>query len=93
MAETAEHLDARRVKGADPDVVCAVIHKLRDTVLHLFCGLIGKCDRKDVVGAYIVFLNQIRDAVRDDSCLAGTCSRKDQKRAETVHDGFALFGV
>ena len=86
-AEPAEHAHARGVEGADPDVVEFIVEESGDAFLHLVGGLVGKCDRKNAVGADAALADQVRDAVRDHAGLARACACKDEKRPLFVEYG------
>ena len=63
-----------------------------DPFLHLLGRLVGKGDRKDLVGGNAL-LQQISDATGDDAGFAGTGSGQQQERPVAVDDRFALLRV
>ena len=57
-----------------------VAENLFDTLLHLLRGFVGEGDGEDVVWADSALLNQVRDAMRDDTCLTGACAGEQKHR-------------
>ena len=71
----------------------ARVEERLDAGPHLFSCLIGERDRKNPVRPGYAVTDEMRDAVRDDTCLAGARAGKDQKRPIGLKNGFLLFGI
>ena len=61
-----------------------------DTLPHLVCSLICKCDRKDIPRIDSLLRNQICNPVCQDSGLSRSCSCKDQKRSFRIKNRLLL---
>ena len=59
---------------------------------HLAGRLVRERHRRDRARVHAA-RNQMRQPVRDDPRLPGSCSGEDEERALLVEDGLALFGV
>ena len=64
-----------------------------DSFLHFLRRLIGKGDGEDLRRSHAVLSDEIGDALRDDSCLAGPGPRDDEERSFLMRDGLFLFFV
>ena len=91
--EPSKDPDAHRVERRDPDALRAEPDEGIDTASHLSRGLVRERDREDVPGVHVALLHEIGDAVGDDSCLAASCSRKDQHGSFGLKAGLLLFLV
>ena len=63
------------VKSTDPHIPGSIPDQGIDTLSHLICRFIGKCDRQDIRRVYRAHTDQIRDTVSDHARFAGTCPR------------------
>ena len=66
--------------------------KPRDALLHFAGGLVGEGDGENI-GRRHAPGNQMSDAERDDTRLAGAGPGQDQQRAVQRFDGLALLGI
>jgi hypothetical protein len=71
----------------------ALANQAFDPVAHLAGGLVGKGDREDLVGQDAAFLDQVGDAMGQDTGLTGARSGDDKNRPIDRLDGEALVGV
>ena len=90
---TAQDAHTGGVEGADPDRSGIVAYDLVDTFAHLTGGLVGEGQCKNMVGTDPVMVDQIGDAVCQNTGLSGTCSGQDQQWPLVVADRLCLRGV
>ena len=81
------------MEGADPDIFGAVAHDLVHTFSHFAGSLVGEGQCQNVIRIYIIIIDQIGNAVCENSCFTGAGTGKDQKRSLKVLYGFFLLGI
>ncbi len=86
-----EDAPAGGVEGEDP-VGCVPEHGL-EPFAHLAGGLVGEGDGQDLVRLHAAGVDQVRDAMREHTRLAGARAGDDEERPFGVDDGFPLRGV
>jgi hypothetical protein len=64
-----------------------------NALAHLVCGFVRKRDSENIPGWNILLGDQIRNAMRDHSRFARTCSGEDEERPFGSEHGFALLFV
>ena len=90
---TAQDPDTGRMEGTDPDIFGAVAHDLVHTFSHFAGSLVGEGQCQNVIRIYIIIIDQIGNAVCENSCFTGAGTGKDQKRSLKVLYGFFLLGI
>ena len=86
-----EDAPAGGVEREDP-VRCVPEHGL-EPLAHLACGLVGEGDGQDLVRLHPAGVDQVRDAMREHTRLAGARAGDDEEGPFGVDDGFPLRGV
>src|ERR671910_494954 len=81
------------MERADPKTGWIPIQQLADPLFHLPGSLVGKRDRKNLVGRNSVPIDQSRNARGEYAGLARARSCKHEERAVNVLDGLALCGI
>ncbi len=90
LAFAPEDAGAEAVEGAHPERFARHAHELLHALAHLLRRLVGEGDGEDRGRVDALFLDQPRDAPRDDRRLARPRARQDQQWPRRVRDGFAL---
>ena len=67
--------------------------RLRHTLFHLACGLVGKGDGSDMTSLIAANADQVRNFIGDHAGFAGASTRQHQARASDKFDGLLLSGV
>ena len=86
----AQEAHARRVEGRHPHAARVVTHEGARALTHLGRRLVREGDRQDLARPRATRGQQVGDAVREDTRLAGTRARQDQQRRARVRHGLAL---
>jgi hypothetical protein len=81
------------MKGADPELAVASRDEPGQTVAHLARGLVRESHRDDLVRASAPSVEEVADAVSEDSSLAAACSGKHEQRPVAMLDGASLLGI
>ena len=78
------------MEGAHPDTLRTESNNLIHSLTHLPGCLVRKCDRQDIPWVHTYLIDQPGNPVCKDTCLTGSCSGKDQKRALCIENGLLL---
>ncbi len=89
----AKDTDTHRMECGDPYALCPKPYQFIHTFPHLPCCLIGECDRQDIPGIDIAFINQVADPVRDHTGLSASRPGQDQDRSLCLKAGFLLLFI
>ena len=89
VKRTDRRLGGSRLTLFPPLGARVIAQQFGNPLLHLAGRLVGKRDRQNSIGRRTVS-NQVGDAKRHDSRLAGTGTGKHQHRTRKRSDGFAL---
>ncbi len=81
---------AGRVEREDPDRPGGASEHDREALAHLPRRLVRERDGEDLVRLHAARVDQVRDAVRENACLAGARARDDENGPFGGHDGLAL---
>ena len=81
------------MEGADPDAVGSLLDKAVDPFPHLLRRFICKCNRQNIPRPHPRLLDQIGNPIGQRPGFAGSCPRKDQKRAFRVKNGLPLHRI
>ena len=87
-----DHVQTKRMEGFDREgMSCNVRAQFLHPLLHLFAGLLRESERKDLLGANVVVMEESRDAHGQDACLAGprACAH-EERRLVVREDSFTL---
>ena len=71
----------------------AATQQTLDPFCHLTGGLVGEGDGQDIPGTDAAVVNQMGDAVGNDTGLARACAGQDQKRPFAMQHGHFLGRV
>jgi hypothetical protein len=85
--------NAGRMKGADPDPLASLTEKTADPFLHFIGSLIGERDGQDAEWRNLLLLDEIGHPMREDTGLAASCARKNQKRSFGVKNRLLLYWI
>ena len=86
-AERMKRGYVRRARGA------RLAEQILDTLAHLLGGFVGERHRQNRVGRNTMFVDQVRDAMRDDARFAAAGAGEDQQRTFDVGRSFTLLGI
>ena len=89
-AVAAQHSDANRVEGADPEVAGLRADEALQAGLHLGGGLVGEGDRKDAIREDLLLAEQVGDPVGQYPGLAAACACENENRPVGMLDGIPL---
>src|SRR5262249_39157798 len=89
----AEDPAAGRVEGEDPEPAPTLAEQALEPLAHLARGLVREGDREDLVRLCADSVDEVRDAVREDTRLPRAGAGDDEQRAFRGEDGLALRRV
>ena len=95
VAVAAQQTHAKGMeRGNERALRCGrIIQKRADALPHLFRGFVGEGDRQNRRTRNAVMRNQVRDAMRNDTCFAAAGSGEQQHWAFGMSDGFPLLRI